>query len=212
MHEDFLYDNATWSKEDPKQIIIQRVPADSAVLDIGCGNGLLGEWLKQNKGCTVTGIEGHPQGFKEAKSRLDRVYQIDLNDAAAIKQALTDSRFDVITGVDVLEHCYHPLEILAVLKAQLRAGGRVIFSIPNVAHHSVRFGLLRGRWEYQDTGILDRTHVAFYTKTTAAELIEKVGFKVTSVEHTRPTKGIWRLIDGFDPTLSAVQFIVIATA
>ena len=213
MHQDeaFPYGATGWSPEDPKQIIITRVPANSRVLDIGCGNGLLGEWLKQNKNCSVVGVEGHPKGFRQAQTRLDQVLQVDLNDTQTLKRSLQRlERFDVITGIDVLEHCYQPQAILKIMADRINPSGQLIVSIPNVAHHSVRFGLLRGRWEYQDTGILDRTHVAFYTKQTAMELVQKGGFRIKEVLHTSPQGGYWRLIDRIDPGLTAVQFIIIA--
>ena len=210
MHQDFKYGDAVWSQEDPKQIVIKYVPEQTRVLDIGCGNGLLGAWLKQNKHCYTVGIEGHPDGYKEAKRNLDKAYQVDVNDLERLRQMLKGQRFDVISFIDVLEHCYHPLEVLALAKQHLSPGGTIIVSLPNVAHHSIRTMLLKGKWDYQDTGIMDRTHVAFYTRTTAEALIRQAGLRVVATEHTSPKRGLWSAISRIDPTLTAVQFVVIA--
>jgi 2-polyprenyl-3-methyl-5-hydroxy-6-metoxy-1,4-benzoquinol methylase len=213
MDETFHYGDdveAHWSPEDPKEVATRHIPTGARVLDVGCGAGALGAWLKKNKDCKVTGIEGHPKGAAIARKQLDQVHEVDLNDLDALQKALGKSQYDVICFMDVLEHCYHPDKLLELMKHHLAPTGRVIVSLPNVAHHSVRFGLLGGKFDYADTGILDKTHVRLYTRSSSLKLVEDAGYIVESVENTSPTVGLWHYVSKVDPTLSAVQFVVIA--
>jgi len=92
--------------------------------------------------------------------------------------------FDVIIFGDVLEHLKDPLSVLKKLKKYLNKNGYIICSIPNIAHIYVRLNLLFGRWEYQDTGILDKTHLRFFTKKTAIKLIEDAEYKIEELYYT----------------------------
>ncbi len=202
----------TWSKDDPKTYISAHITDKSRVLDVGCGAGALGAWLKREKNCYVAGIEGHPDGARIAESRLDAVYKLDLNDLKSVEKAMAKQLFDAIVFVDVLEHCYYAVELLQLFQKNLAPQGKILYSVPNVAHHSVRFGLLKGNFDYTDTGILDKTHVKLYTRASAIKLAEQAGLTIEAVENTSPSNGLWGLVSKFDPTLSAVQFIIIAHA
>ena len=95
-----------------------------------------------------------------------------------------EDKFDVIVFADVLEHFVHPLDVLAMATSVLAPNGRIIISIPNVAHLSVRLQLLLGSFTYTDRGILDRTHLHFYTKKTLKEMITKAGLHITHMGAT----------------------------
>lgn len=103
-------------------------------------------------------------------------------------EALPPRQFDAIVFNDVLEHLVDPWSALRESKSFLTDGGMVIASIPNVRHYSVIKPLVvSGRFEYQDAGLLDRTHLRFFTFTSSVDLFESTGFRVTHVSHERIT-------------------------
>jgi O-antigen biosynthesis protein len=177
----------------------------SHVLDIGCHTGIFGEALKKLKHCTVTGIERDMEALREASTRLDRVTSIDVETSNWWKAI--DGEFDVVLFGDVLEHTRDPAEVLRQSHSLLRTGGRVIVSVPNVANLRVRLGLLRGKFDYQESGILDKTHLRFFTKSSAKELVTNAGFRVTAFKAAGYSLPPW-LIAAF-PTLLATQFVML---
>jgi 2-polyprenyl-3-methyl-5-hydroxy-6-metoxy-1,4-benzoquinol methylase len=161
------------------------------VLDVGCGAGVLGAYLKQ-QGCAseVVGIEIDTIAAKEALTKLDRVLCADLNQTSVI-DVLKDfdkASFDYIICADVLEHLIDPWKGLTELVTYLKLNGRLVTSIPNVRHWSVWLPLiLRGQWEYREAGIMDSTHLRFFTRATGIKLIEFANLKIVEC---RPI--IWR--------------------
>ena len=152
------------------------------VLDVGCATGYLANLLK-SKGCTVTGIDLNAGALAEAKAHCKRVIQADL-DVQSLADAVGRQRFDVVLFGDVLEHLRDPLGPLSDARKLLRPGGRVILSIPNIAHGAIRLALLQGTFNYSDLGILDATHLRFFTRKTLEEFLLKAGFSVERTERT----------------------------
>lgn len=150
------------------------------VLDVGCGRGINGETAKR-KGAYVVGVELHPEAVAAARARLDEVIETDIERADATSK-LTDQKFDLILFADVLEHVSRPTDVLRRFLAHLEEDGRVIVSLPNVAAWTVRAQLLRGRFKYEKSGILDETHLRFFTRETAVSLVEDAGLEVLDVE------------------------------
>ena len=151
----------------------------SRVLDVGCHSGLMGSFIKKRYGSTVVGIDYDEGALKVAGTRLDAVYRTDLESADWAALLLErEAPFDVAIFGDVLEHVRYPEEVLRETKRLLKPGGKVIVSLPNVANLRVRLGLLRGNFRYADSGILDRTHLRFFTMETAHELLDKAGFEL----------------------------------
>lgn len=169
---------------------------DNRVLDVGCAAGYFGEYLKQHGlASRVVGIEYDPKAADEARTKLDQVYCVDLNRTAAKEALGNDTAFEYVICADVLEHLVDPWQTLSDLTAYLAKGGTVIASFPNVRHWSVWLPLiLKGKWEYQDVGILDRTHLRFFTKASLHELFDKAGLEVISVHPTVMGRR-WKLID-----------------
>ncbi len=156
--------------------LLRHVPAGARVLDIGCAGGYIGRALKE-KGCRVWGID---MALLDARARrsYEKVWVGDVE-----RMALKGS-YDVVLLADVLEHLRAPERLLERLRPRLAKKGFLLVSIPNVANWKVRWQLLRGRWEYKETGILDRTHVRFYTHRAARRLLEDAGYKVVWEGHT----------------------------
>ncbi|HET6511950.1 MAG TPA: class I SAM-dependent methyltransferase [Candidatus Kapabacteria bacterium] len=151
----------------------------SRVLDVGCHSGMMGSFIKERYGSTVVGIDYDEGALNVAGTRLDAVYRTDLESADWAAMLLErEAPFDVAIFGDVLEHVRYPEEVLRETKRLLKPGGKVIVSLPNVANLRVRLGLLRGNFRYADSGILDRTHLRFFTMETAHELLDKAGFEL----------------------------------
>jgi SAM-dependent methyltransferase len=147
------------------------------VLDVGCGIGLNGAAAKRT-GAHVTGIELASGAAELARDRLDELLAIDITSDAAVQRGLDGRSFDLILLGDVLEHVASPAETLARLLPFVDDGGHIIVSLPNVAAWTNRLNLLRGRWDYQPSGILDDTHLRFFTLASAKRLLEDAGLEV----------------------------------
>lgn len=140
------------------------------LLDVGCARGHLSAVLA-SQGWRVTGIE-----YDAADAAVARDKGIDvIVGTAEDAMGTMNEKFDVIVFADVLEHFVHPEDVLSQARTLLAPGGRVMISIPNVAHLSVRLQLLMGSFTYTDRGILDRTHLHFYTKKTLKNMIGDAG-------------------------------------
>lgn len=153
------------------------------VLDAGCGFATTSARI-QKLGNEVTGIESSPEAVSIASKRLGRVVQADLQDFDRVAAELGDAKFDVLVFADVLEHLAWPLGTLRRYLQFVAPGGSVIISLPNVGLWSVRFAHLFGSWEYEDTGVLDRTHLRFFTRKSARWLIEEAGLIPVRTTHT----------------------------
>ena len=152
-----------------------RVNPGERVLEVGCSSGALSEKL-QAKGCSVVGIESRLEAAVEARGFCEDVL---VGDVERMPLPLPAASFDTILLLDVLEHLVDPPAATRRLLPFLRPGGRFIIALPNIAHWSVRFQLLVGRFEYGDSGILDRTHLHFYTHSSALEMLRRCGLEVT---------------------------------
>ena len=142
-------------------------------LDVGAADGFLAELLTR-QGWLVSALERDPSQAAKARGRCHEVIVADLDQAAP----QLHGTFDAIVYGDVLEHLNDPLSVLVALNRTLGADGRVIVSVPNVAHLWVRLSLLLGRWEYADRGILDRTHLRFFTVRSFGTLLHDAGLGV----------------------------------
>ena len=135
---------------------------------MGCGFATTSERI-QKLGNLVTGVESSLEAVEKAKTRIGRVIHADLLAYNA------SERYDVVIFADVLEHLPRPEIALGHYIPMLKNGGSVIVSLPNVGLWSVRLSLLLGRFDYADTGVLDRTHLRFFTRRTARELLQDAG-------------------------------------
>lgn len=168
-------------------LIVELVGDDKRVLDVGCAAGDLAEVLAE-RGCRVTGIEADPEAARQAQERCERVIVGDV-EALDLDAELGGESFDVLLFGDVLEHLKDPLRTLKNLEPFLRPEGYVVASIPNVAHGSVRLALMQGEFPYTRLGLLDDTHLRFFTRESVERLFEDAGFLV--VELRRTLRGIF---------------------
>lgn len=153
---------------------------EGRVLDIGCGTGHTARLLAE-RGCSVVGVELDEAAAVMAAAWCEKVVVCDL-DVTDLRDKLDGDTFDTIVAADVLEHLRDPVAVLRTLAPLLRPGGRVLVSVPNVAHGSVRLALMTGRFDYNDIGILDRTHLRFFTVHSVQELFAAAGYAVERLE------------------------------
>lgn len=185
------------------------IPTGSRVLDIGCHTGILGEALRQKKQCIVTGIDSDTAALEVARLRLNAVTMANLEVPGwSTSLVASDARFDVVLFGDVLEHTKEPERILEEGRALLSAKGFAIVSLPNIANLRIRLGLLGGKFEYGDSGILDQTHIRFFTLSTARRMVREAGYAIVSETYSGYSMPRW-LIDLF-PSLFAVNVILCA--
>lgn len=184
--------------ENVNPAIIDLYEGETTVLDVGCGSGALGGRLKELRpGVTVHGVDLSADAGILAAGRLDRFTRVDLD-----REPLPDTgvRYDLIILGDVLEHLKRPDALLLSLHDLLTPEGRVILSVPNIANFGVRWRLAIGRFDYTETGIMDRSHLRFFTYRTIAELVASCSFRITAR----------RVISRFPPCVSRLLYRLVA--
>jgi O-antigen biosynthesis protein len=184
------------------QKIIYTVKSNWKVLDVGCNAGYLSKAFKE-KGCFVVGIDQDERNIAGARGKCDCALLADLETLTSLPYE--HDFFDALVFADVLEHLKEPRRVVEFLARYLKPGGYLIASIPNVARIDVRLNLLRGRFEYEPTGILAQDHVRFFTHSTAQRFIRECGFDIERMSYTGIADKIKIL-----PGLFAFQFLIVA--
>ena len=159
------------------------------VLDIGCFCGGSGRWLKARfPGCKVIGIEMLDKAAANAAEAYDRVIVGAFEQVDFTTEGLPPGSVDAIIAADVLEHLYNPWKALQRLKPLLAPGGAIYISLPNVRNLNVLAGLANGEWQYAGAGILDITHIRFFTRVQALQMIEQTGWRVEDLRINPDTR------------------------
>ncbi len=153
------------------------------VLEVGCSGGYFGKALVDD-GHYVVGVEPDEESFNHASGLLNETYNGFLDD---FFDNYSSGKFDIITFGDVLEHLVDPTAALVRSAKFLAPNGAIVASVPNVAHSSVRAMLLEGRWDYSDLGLLDRTHLRFFTRSSLIDMFSDASFSVLDVKPIKLT-------------------------
>lgn len=154
------------------------------VLDVGCGEGAFGYEVKQRLGSEVWGIELAEDPARIAATRLDHVL---CGDVAELIDQLPPAYFDAVVFNDILEHLVDPDDVLVRVKRCVGQDGVVVSSIPNIRYYPTLYDLVvRKSWEYEESGILDRTHLRFFTVRSIRNMYERLGYEVIRHEGINP--------------------------
>jgi 2-polyprenyl-3-methyl-5-hydroxy-6-metoxy-1,4-benzoquinol methylase len=163
------------------QLVLNYCARAATVLDVGCSAGALGRRLAE-AGAVVDGIEHDPDAAAEARRWYREVH---VGDVETMGISL-GGPYDAVLCADVIEHLRAPEALLRCLRPLLAPNGRLVISTPNIANWSMRLLHLAGRWDYQDRGIMDKTHLRFFTRRTLEALIETAGYQVVHLDVTVP--------------------------
>lgn len=164
------------------------------ILDLGCGSGAVGRrLLDQGRASEIVGVEIFPSASKEASQFYTQVHVGDIEEM----ELPYGGEFDYVLCGDILEHLKDPYSVVNRITGWLKEGGTFICSLPNVRHWSVLKSLVfSGRWDYVDAGIMDKTHLRFFTRRTCLRMIEEAGLKI-EFWHMLITGRRYRLINTF---------------
>ncbi len=167
--------------DEPRRDLMQFITVPpQRILEIGCGAGATGAALKQKfQGIEYTGLETEEKIVEIARSRLDRVITANIEKVQLHTFGLNKSYFDLIICGDVLEHLYDPWKTLSLLHDYLKPTGAIILSIPNVQNINNIINLLNGHWTYTENGLLDATHIRFFTLQEIIKMLAGTGYKLT---------------------------------
>ena len=172
------------SPDSSHGMVLDWVPPGKTVLEFGPGPGTMTRHLNRRAGMVVC-VEADPEFARQSRNFADELIQGDIEDPQTWSRLQSlGKRYDVVIFSDVLEHLKDPWTTLKRTRELLTDDGKIVASIPNVAHWSVRWDLLRGKFLYQDEGLLDRTHLRFFTVSTIRDLFESTGYSVRKQAYT----------------------------
>ncbi len=174
---------------NPRNEMLSFLPIDTKkILDVGCGNGTFAKAIKEINNAEIWGIELMEDEAIEAKTILDKTFVGPCEDYI---DDLPEGYFDAIYFNDVLEHLVDPYTVLQKIKSKLSPQGVVISSIPNIRYHSALTKLLFNKdFEYTDHGVMDKTHLRFFTKKSIYNMYTNLGYDVKKHVGINPTKSI----------------------
>lgn len=156
------------------------------LLDIGCGIGTFGEVLKEEMGVEVWGVEKNEKAAEEAARKVDKVLRGDI---CEVYSQLPDKYFECIVFNDVIEHFVDPYIVLQQIKSKLKSDGVVVCSIPNVRYYENLFDLLfRKQWKYEEQGILDKTHLRFFTEKSIKDMFKMLDYEILEMRGINRTR------------------------
>ena len=157
--------------------MLQYLPENAKfVLDVGCGDGSFSEIIKTQNKAEVWGIELMEIHGKKAQKKIDKVF---IGPCENFIKELPDNFFDVIYFNDVLEHLVDPYVVIETLKSKLSEKGVIVSSLPNVRFFKTFMRVLINKdWMYEDYGVMDKTHLRFFTKKSIKRMYEELGFEV----------------------------------
>ena len=181
MTDALKYDYAFDPNDDSTAARVCRLVGEhKQVLELGCAAGAMSKVLSQHYHCAVTGVEFNAEAAQLARAFCKEVLVADLDQADSLRAL--DQSFEVLVFADVLEHLRDPEARLREALHYLSPTGHVVVSVPNIAHNGVLAQLWCGEFNYAETGLLDRTHIHFFTANTLQRMLERVGLEVDHIE------------------------------
>lgn len=200
---------------DPRAEMLKYIPTSTKkVLDIGCANGMFSSLIKEKLGAEAWGVELNEEAAESASQKLDKVLVGDVYEAL---DKLPENFFDCIIFNDVLEHLVDPYTLIRRIKRNISKNGVVVASIPNIRHAPILLKLvLGGDWKYQEWGVLDKTHLRFFTRKSIERMFIEQGYsllKVDGINRSQSFRGraISKVLIGPLKDFKYIQFACLAT-
>ncbi|MBN1617752.1 class I SAM-dependent methyltransferase [Candidatus Dojkabacteria bacterium] len=169
------------NSNDSLSIIYNWVAESTRIIDMGCDSGSLCKLLKENKKCEVYGLEINKSVAQKAQKICKKVWTNSLDEDITFD--LIKEKFDYVIFADVLEHTVNPSRILMNTKKILNPNGEILISIPNIAHQSIRLELLNGSFDPELTGILDNTHLHYFTLKSFSDILKESGYIIVEKKY-----------------------------
>ncbi|CAG1770672.1 hypothetical protein BAC3_01247 [uncultured bacterium] len=172
--------------EGVNEELLSMLPTDArTVVEVGCGAGRFASAYRAiNPSVRYLGVELFEEAAQRAKNEMDDVIIGNIEEAevfAELEDALGENDIDILVFGDVLEHLLDPWNILAKFKPLMSSNGYCAACIPNISHWTILADLIRGEWNYENSGLLDATHIRFFTKKTMIELFQNAGWQVEAM-------------------------------
>lgn len=160
-------------------LILRNIQPGSTVLEFGCAHGRMTKYMKETLGCNVSIIE---RDFEAGSVAAKYAHQALIGTDGDISNSewetiLQNDRFDYIVFADVLEHLYEPETILKAAKRLLSPSGSIWVSIPNVSYNGILIDLMNDQFQYREIGLLDNTHIRFFTSKSLTEMVNRCGLQ-----------------------------------
>ena len=162
-------------------VVASLVPEQAAVLDLGCGSGALGQYLLETKGCSVDGVTLSEAEATHARPHYRRVV-VDNLESCDLRATFAGQRYDAIICADVLEHLSRPEQVLAACRELLTPEGQLLISVPNVGYCGLILDLLHGEFRYREEGLLDRTHLRFFTRRSLTRFLHSEHWSIETLD------------------------------
>lgn len=171
--------------ENSAALVLKEISTGAKVLELGPATGYMTRYMKEQLNCSVYCIEYDPDSAEQASIYSEKMIVSDLEDFSVWTTQLSGEKFDYILCVDVLEHLRDPHRVLKEVVKYLEEEGSVIASIPNISHNAIIMSLLQGEFKYNQLGLLDNTHVKFFTKESIIELLSEAGLEIVKMKATK---------------------------
>ena len=169
------------NQEEALSKIVAKVPHGALVLDVGCGSGMMGRFLSENNECVVDGVDIDPEAIALARPKYRNIAVANL-ERDSLMAFFQPGIYDCIVVADVADHLVHPEQLFEDIKKLLKPDGRLLFSIPNISHISAGLELILGKFGYQNSGLLDSTHVRFYSRQGFVDKLASSGIYVEEID------------------------------
>ncbi|NOQ63038.1 MAG: glycosyltransferase, partial [Methyloprofundus sp.] len=173
----------TAEKNDSHMGLATRIKPQQRVLELGCSSGYLTKFLQQELACQVVGVDIDSNSLARAAAYCEQTIIADLDSSDWLAD-IQGQIFDVVLCADVLEHLKNPVSLLQSLKPFLHAESQLLASVPNVAHASIRLELMQGHFDYESLGLLDDTHLHFYTRNGLIAMLMEAGYECCDISYS----------------------------
>ncbi len=174
------FDHQEKYDDKPRMDLMDLIPEScNHILEIGCGTGATGSFIKRkNPDVTYIGLEIDEQAARIAESRLNKVLVVDIEKVYPDELNFEKESFDLIIAADVLEHLYDPWRVMHFLQGYLKKNGKALLSFPNTQNINLIANLVQGHWTYEKYGLLDATHIRFFTWNEIEKLLQGTGYRI----------------------------------